>query len=349
MTTSTTSEINQNFSIFERFINSYKQRTLFSILLTIFVLLFIYGIFSTHNYLTLFNFKTIIRDAALYGIMAIGLTFVTLSGNFFLLSIKETAAICCVSFAVGMSTGYGVEAWVGNFFISLSVTLLIGLIAGALQGLFIGLGGNPIVVTLGGAGILYGLAAWWSDNLVLSFRRPHDAEWLGTGSFLGLPSITWSFIIFAIIAELILKKTNFGRKVYLIGANRAAGKATGHENFSMAIIACAICSVCCAFVAIAFAAQMSSAQANYFSAEFGSSGDMTILVIATVMVGGNSIMGGYGSTFRTSLGAIFIAMIDNMMVLNGLNSGPRVLGVGLMIVFSILVFALFAKGSRAQE
>tara|TARA_B110000116_G_C16798667_1_gene568646 strand:- start:1687 stop:2736 length:1050 start_codon:yes stop_codon:yes gene_type:complete len=349
MTTSTTSEINQNFSIFERFINSYKQRTLFSILLTIFILLFIYGIFSTHNYLTLFNFKTIIRDAALYGIMAIGLTFVTLSGNFFLLSIKETAAICCVSFAVGMSTGYGVEAWVGNFFISLSVTLLIGLIAGALQGLFIGLGGNPIVVTLGGAGILYGLAAWWSDNLVLSFRRPHDAEWLGTGSFLGLPSITWSFIIFAIIAELILKKTNFGRKVYLIGANRAAGKATGHENFSMAIIACAICSVCCAFVAIAFAAQMSSAQANYFSAEFGSSGDMTILVIATVMVGGNSIMGGYGSTFRTSLGAIFIAMIDNMMVLNGLNSGPRVLGVGLMIVFSILVFALFAKGSRAQE
>ena len=44
-----------------------------------------------------------------------------------------------------------------------------------------------------------------------------------------------------------------------------------------------------------------------------------------------------------------IAMIDNMMVLNGLNSGPRVVGVGLMIVFSILVFALFAKGSRAQE
>ena len=94
---------------------------------------------------------------------------------------------------------------------------------------------------------------------------------------------------------------------------------------------------------------MASAQANYFSAEFGSSGDMTILVIATVLVGGNSIMGGDGSILRTSVGAVFIAMIDNMMVLNGLNSGPRVVGVGLMIVFSILVFALFAKGSRAQE
>jgi ribose/xylose/arabinose/galactoside ABC-type transport system permease subunit len=76
---------------------------------------------------------------------------------------------------------------------------------------------------------------------------------------------------------------------------------------------------------------------------------MTILVIATVMVAGNSIMGGDGNTIRTSKGAIFLAMIDNMMVLNGLNSGPRIVGVGLMIVFSILVFALYAKGSRAQE
>ena len=166
---------------------------------------------------------------------------------------------------------------------------------------------------------------------------------------MGLPSITWSFILIAITAEIVLRHTNFGRKVYLVGANKAAGKATGHENFSMAIIVFTICSVCCAFVAVAFVAQMDSAQSNYFSAEFGSSGDMTILVIATVMVGGNSIMGGYGSSLRTSLGAIFIAMVDNMMVLQGFNSGPRIVGVGLMIVFSIIVFGLFAKGSRAQE
>ena len=150
-------------------------------------------------------------------------------------------------------------------------------------------------------------------------------------------------------AELVLRRTNFGRQVYLVGANRAAGKATGHENFGMAIKVCAIASVCAAFVAIAFSAQVSSAQANYFSSEFGSSGDMTIMVIATVMVGGNSIMGGYGSTLRTSIGAIFISTVDNMMVLHGFNSGPRVLAVGLMIVFSIIVFALVRRGSRAVE
>ncbi len=222
------------------------------------------------------------------------------------------------------------------------------MISGGLQGLLIGRGGNPIVVTLGAAGILYGIASWWSDNLVISFRRPNDAEWLGTGSVMGIPNITITFIVIAIIAELVLRKTSFGRQVYLIGANRAAGKATGHENRSMAIKVCMIASVCCAIVAVAFSAQMSSAQANYFSSEFGSSGDFTILVIATVMVAGNSIMGGYGSTLRTSLGAVFISAVDNMMVLQGYNSGPRVLSVGLMIVFSILVFAYIRRDNRSE-
>ena len=311
-------------------------------LVLIFMTVCIIGAATAPNFLTLFNFKTIIRDAAIVGIMAIGLTFVTLSGNFFLLSMKETAALAIIAFATCMAAGLG-------FPMSFLITMAIATVAGAVQGLLIGLGGNPIVVTLGAAGLFFGIGSWWSDNLVVSFRRPHGAEWLGTGSTFGLPNITIAFVIIAVVAELVLRKTSFGRQVYLIGANRAAGRATGHENFAMAIKVCIIASVCSAFVAVAFSAQVSSAHVNYFSSEFGSSGDMTIMVIATVMVGGNSIMGGYGSTLRSSLGAVFISTVDNMMVLHGFNSGPRVLAVGLMIVFSIMVFALVRRGSRAEE
>ena len=325
---------------FEGLVQNYSG--LVVALVVLFFVIFVVGMATAPNFLTVFNLKTIVRDAALVGIMAIGLTFVTLSGNFFLLSLKETAALSIIAFATSMSAGYGFE-------ISFLFTMVIAILTGSAQGVLIGLGGNPIVVTLGAAGLLYGLGAYWSDNLVVSFRRPHGAEWLGTGSFLGLPNITIAFILIAIVAELTLRFTNFGRQVYLIGANRAAGRATGHENFGMAINTCTIASVCAAFVAIAFSAQVSSAQVNYFSSEFGSSGDMTIMVIATVMVGGNSIMGGYGSTIRSSLGAVFISSVDNMMVLHGFNSGPRVLAVGLMIVFSIMVFALVRRGSRSQE
>ncbi|MCR9135932.1 MAG: ABC transporter permease [Alphaproteobacteria bacterium] len=327
-------------TLFNRMLDRYSP--LVVILVALFAVVFVYGMVTAPNFLTVFNFKTIIRDAALVGIMGIGLTFVTLSGNFFLLSMKETAALSIIAFAIAMSNGYGFE-------LAFLFTMCVAVIAGMLQGALIGLGGNPIVVTLGAAGLFFGIASWWSDNLVVSFRRPHGAEWLGSGSFLGLPNITIAFILIAITAEIVLRYTSFGRQVYLIGANRAAGRATGHENFSMAIKTCTIASVCSAFVAIAFSAQVSSAHVNYFSSEFGSSGDMTILVIATVMVAGNSIMGGYGSTLRTSLGAIFISTVDNMMVLHGFNSGPRVLAVGLMIVFSIIVFALVRRGSRVQE
>ena len=294
--------------------------------------------------------------------MAIGLAFVTLSGNFFLLSMKEIAALSIICFATLMGAEWNQwgategnltnSALLMTFLVAFFATMVVTTVAGAIQGALIGLGGNPIIVTLGAAGLFFGIGSWWSDNLVVSYRRPHGAEWLGTGSFLGdIPNITVAFIIIAIIAELVLRYTTFGRQVYLVGANRAAGRATGHENFGMAIKCCIIASVCAAFVAIAFSGQVSSAHVNYFSSEFGSSGDMKIMVIAIaiVMVGGNSIMGGYGSTLRTSLGAIFISTVDNMMVLNGFNSGARVLAVGLMIVFSIIVFALVRRGSRAVE
>jgi ribose transport system permease protein len=329
-----------NPNLIQRLVRDYSPLVL--VMVAVFVLIFVIGAITAPNFLTILNIKTILRDAAIVGIMAIGLTFVTLSGNFFLLSMKETAALSIIAFATSMSAGYGFE-------ISFLFTMVIATLAGAVQGLLIGLGGNPIVVTLGAAGLFFGIGSWWSDNLVVSFRRPHGAEWLGSGSFLGLPNITIAFIIIAFLAEFVLRKTSFGRQVYLVGANRAAGRATGHENLPMAIKVCIIASVCSAFVAIAFSAQVSSAHVNYFSSEFGSSGDMTIMVIATVMVGGNSIMGGYGSTLRSSLGAVFISTVDNMMVLHGFNSGPRVLAVGLMIVFSIMVFALVQRGSRSVE
>jgi ribose/xylose/arabinose/galactoside ABC-type transport system permease subunit len=192
--------------------------------LVVIALVFIGFAITTHNYLTLFNIKTIVRDAALVGIMGIGLTFVTLSGNFFLLSMKETAALCIITFATGMSHDYG-------FLLSLMAAIAVAMVSGGLQGLLIGRGGNPIVVTLGAAGILYGIASWWSDNLVISFRRPNDAEWLGTGSVMGIPNITITFIVIAIVAELVLRKTSFGRQVY----------QGMHYSFSL------LCHCCCGF------------------------------------------------------------------------------------------------------
>ena len=83
-----------------KFLQFYKDRTLLAILHPLFAVMLVYGMYFTDNYLTITNFKSIIRDSTLYGIMAIGLTFVTLSCNFFLLSLKEPASICGFTFAM---------------------------------------------------------------------------------------------------------------------------------------------------------------------------------------------------------------------------------------------------------
>lgn len=92
---------------FEGLVQNYSG--LVVALVALFLVIFVVGMATAPNFLTVFNLKTIVRDAALVGIMAIGLTFVTLSGNFFLLSLKETAALSIIAFATSMSAGYGFE------------------------------------------------------------------------------------------------------------------------------------------------------------------------------------------------------------------------------------------------
>jgi ribose transport system permease protein len=308
-------------------------------ILVVAAVLLIFGALTTDNFLTIFNLKVILRSAAFVGIFAIGLTFVTISGNFFLLSLEETAAVSSVAFAMLIAAGWGLIP-------SLLGTLAIAGITGLIQGAIVGLGGNPIIVTLGAAGIIFGLASWYSDNSVILMERPHPAEWIGTGQVLGVPNVTWAFLILAVIAEIVLRYTSFGRSTYLVGASKATAHATGYNTFVKAVQVFIVASLTASLVGILFTAQISQGHVNLFSASFGSSGSLTISAIAAVMVGGTAIFGGFGSIMRTTLGAIFIALADNMMVLRGFESGPRILFTGFIVVFSVSVYAILRRGTR---
>ena len=301
-------------------------------------LLLVAGAITTNNFLTVFNIKVILRAAAFVGIFAIGLTFVTISGIFFLLSLEETAAVSSIAFSMMISSGWGLLP-------SILGTLAIAVGTGVIQGAIVGLGGNPIVVTLGAAGIIFGLASWYSDNSVILMTRPHPAEWLGTGQTLNVPNVTWAFVILAIVAEIVLRYTSFGRSTYLVGASKATATATGYSTFAKAVQVFGLAAGMASMVGILFTAQISQGHVNLFSAGFGSSGSLTISAIAAVMVGGTAIFGGAGSILRTTLGAIFIALADNMMVLRGFESGPRILFVGFIVVFSVSMYALLQRGS----
>jgi len=331
----------QTETVLTRFWESIRHRIspAVAILLLIPALILLYGAVTTENFLTEQNIKTILRSTAFVGIFAIGLTFVTISGNFFLLSLEETAGLASLLFAFALSGGMDLVP-------ALVVTLGLSLVVGALQGIIVGLGGNPIVVTLGAAGIIFGIASLMSNNEVIFIERPHPAEWLGTGLTFTVPNVTWAFIIVAIVAELVLRFTSFGRSCYLVGASKDTAHSTGYNAIWKAIQVFALASAAAGFVGILFAAQISQGQVSLFRAAMGSSGSLAISAIAAVMVGGTSVFGGRGSIWQTVLGALFISVVDNMMVLRGFESGPRILFVGLTVVASVGLYALIRRNAR---
>lgn len=303
------------------------------------ILVLVYGAVTTPSFLTAFNAGVIVRAAAFVGIMAVGLTFVTISGNFFLLSVTEIAALSSILFAFAVDHDL---AWPVVLVVALGSAILLG----AVQGAVIGLGGNPIVVTLAFGGVIFGAAAFFSDSQMILVRQPNSFQWLGTGLTFGVPNVTWVFVIIAILGEIVLKCTSFGRLLYFSGDNRATARAIGNRDMTTAIQVCAIAAAAGGLVGILFSAQMSAGYINHFTGAMGASGSLTLNAIAAVMVGGTAIAGGAGSALRSAAGAIFIALIDNMMVLRDYQAGPRILFVGFVIVISVAAYSLLGRSRR---
>ena len=197
------------------------------------------------------------------------------------------------------------------------------------------IGADPIITTLAFGAFFRGVASLVTDNknILLGTKA---AEWLGTGRPLGIPTQSWAFIILTLIAWFVLQKTRFGRQLLLIGANRAAAAATGLRVGQASLIALTLFGVCCGMAGISAASQFGLAVANLFSG-------LTFDVIAAVLVGGISLRGGQGLPIQAALGAVFIALLQNFMLLHSFTSGQRTLVVGSLVAVATIGFHLIQR------
>ena len=116
----------------------------------------VYGAATTTGFLTVSNFKAILTAAAFVGIIAVGLTVIVLSGNLFSLALGQTAAISAMVFLYTLRI---------DLLAAILLTLLLGLAIGAVQGFAVGAwGANPIIITIGAAGLMEGMAVWLSHG-----------------------------------------------------------------------------------------------------------------------------------------------------------------------------------------
>jgi simple sugar transport system permease protein/ribose transport system permease protein len=282
---------------------------------------------STDRFLTVENIKAILSSASIVGIMALGLTFITLIGSLVSLAIAATAVMGAMVFLVELNLGL-VPA--------LAISMAAGAAVTALQGLIIGAwGANPVILTIGAGFLLSGITTKASGGVIV---QPTGGGWSTLNSTpLGVPLGVYVMVVLALVFQFVIRRTVLGRRVILIGENREAARAAGMRIPRITAIAFAIAGASFALGGAFLGAFNKGASAQL-------EGTMTFDVIAAVLVGGTLISGGRGSALRTLGGAIVIATISDLLLLRGFNTGAQILLKGVLVV--VVVLATFVASRR---
>ena len=303
----------------------------FALALGVAAAVIVFAVFVTPNFLTVDNVRAILRNAAIVGIVAVGMTPVTLSGNFVSLGITQSAMLAMVAFVALLGAGWG------------QVPAILAVVAGLVavdivQGVVVAVGLNPVITTLAAGAIIFGVVSELTGGGIV--RVGENAVSWGAGTIGGVPIEVLVFIIFTAAVSLVMSRTVAGREVILIGANRRTAEISGISFARVTIVAFGIFSVGLAIAGILNGAAFGQATAVSFPG-------LTVDVIAAVLVGGTAIQGGRGSPLRSAGGAVLIAVISNMMVLNDFSTGGRLaVQGGVVVVIVVLLDLLRRRGAR---
>ena len=286
---------------------------------------------ATDGFLTSTNLLNVGRQVSLLGIMAVGMTFVLISGEVDL-SVGSTYAFS------GLATGMLIIAgWA--LFPAICAGLLAGMAIGLINGVLSTYGRLPsLIATLGMLSIVRGAALILTNGqpVTVNIRNGADAGVLKTFSYMGqgylfgvVPMQLVFFIIIAALAWIVLSYTNFGFRVFAVGGSAKAARVSGISVNTVKIWAFVLMGVLAAFAGILSLAFLPSGQA-------GRTGlGLELDVIAATIVGGASLSGGEGTILGTILGVLIIGVMRNGLVLMGVSPFVQELMIGLVIIIAV--------------
>jgi inositol transport system permease protein len=298
------------------------------------------------RFLTPLNLFNVLRQVSIYGLLAVGMTFVILTAGIDLSigALVAFAGLVAAAVAKGgisnrFSVGEGQDALGYGWALAALAAIAVGLAGGFLQGFAITrLKVPPFVVTLGGMSAFRGAALLFAAGGPISGFDP-GFVWWGQGRIFGqVPIPVIVFLAFAVLAHIVLRYTRYGRQVYAVGGNPEAARLSG-LNVRLVITSVYVISGFFAGLgAFVLAARLNSAEAVA-----GTGYELT--VIASVVIGGTSLFGGVGTIFGTVIGTILIGVLLNGLVLLNVSSYIQQIIIGIIIVLAV-AFDTFAKSRR---
>ena len=296
---------------------------IFTAILILFALIFVDGFGS------LMNITDVFHRAAPIGIVAVGMTFVVISGNYLDLSVVAQVATAGV-ILIAVSNNYGIFPAI---LAALAAAMLFALVNGTAVGIF---KANAVIVTLATTFIGLGLLRFFSGGSI--FFGPPDGpiRTFGLGKIGPIPYSAIVLIIMTIVLGLLLNRTNFGFLVRSFGVNESATRLGG-TNTALVIIGAFLVTAVAAMVAGFVLAAFSNTAVSNDGVGY------EFRALAAIIVGGTSVFGGRGSVYRTFLGVIFVSVLTNILVLSGISFGYQQVALGVLIVLAVSLDALARK------
>lgn len=318
-----------------------------------FALIAIIAIFAllSDRYLSVSNFLTMTSQVAIFGLLAIGMLLVILSGGIDL-SVGSTLALSGV-FAGFLMQGIELEALGVILYLPVWAvvvcTLGIGALVGVVNGILVAYLKVPaFVATLGTLYVARGFALLMTNGLTFNNLSGKPSlgntgfEWLGFYRIWGVPISIFVLTATAIAVHLLLSRAAFGRWLYSTGGNARAAELSGVPVKSVQVWVYVLSGVCAAIAGLVLSSQLTSAGPTA-----GTTYELT--AIAAVVVGGASLMGGRGTVRGTLLGAFVIVYLGAGLVIIGVSSYWQTVFTGAVIVLAVMLNSIQYGGKGAKS
>ena len=297
------------------------------ILICIIILIIITGIIQP-EFFQPSNMINILRQIAVNGIVACGMTVCIMSGCYDL-SVGSIVSMTGVFAILAVNAGYPDLVCIG---IGLGIGIIAGIFNGALISAINGRGGEAFIITYGTQTVLAAIALFPSKGLFIAGRVPE-----GLFKMMGLNNAPiYIFLVVALILHFVISKTQYGRKLCFIGNNMDAAKMSGIRVKFNRITYYAISGLLAGLAGIVLCSRVTSSNPTA-----GTGYEMN--AIAAVVVGGNSASGGSGSIIRTVVGAVVIGIMGNALNILGFSTNYQLIVKGLLIVLAVALDILSKK------
>jgi ribose/xylose/arabinose/galactoside ABC-type transport system permease subunit len=284
--------------------------------------------FLAPSFFSLDNLVNVALSIAVIGILAVGMTFVILTGGIDL-SIGSVVALAGVAAAM-------LTLATGSAALGFAAAVAVAVFCGAFNGFFTAyLKVPPFIVTLAVLTVARGLAFIWAEGRSVG-NLPETFGRLGKYSVAGVPASVLIMLACFAAGWFALAHTRFGRYVYAVGGNEEASFLAGINTRAVVFWVYALNGLLVGIASVVLASRLGAGVPN-------SGLQYELDVIAAVVVGGTSLTGGRGSVVATFFGAVFIGVLNNGLNLAGIDPYLQKISLGAVILCAVLADRLPQK------